>query len=306
MAFVDQDPASRVLTLIANPLTRPLDRNDAESAATALAHAGAAVGPLDWLAEDAACDIPFAGIDLAVAEEAGRAALNGLPFDIVALNASGRRKAGLVADMDSTIVTGETLDEMAAAVGLKDRIAEITARAMNGELDFAEALRERVSMLTDLPLAAVQRTLEHVELSPGARTLVATMRAHGALCALVSGGFTVIAEPVARMCGFDRVVANRLDIVEDRLTGRVAEPIVGADAKLATLERLAAEREMAPRDICAVGDGANDLPMLLAAGLGVAYRAKPAVRARAQVRLDHADLSALLYLQGYRRDAFVA
>lgn len=293
-----------ILTLIADPGARNLDSEAVKAAGRALRDAGARAGAVAWLAPAEAADIPFAGLDPAAAEVAVRDALAMAPYDIAAQPTAGRRKAALVADMDSTIVTSETLDDMAEAVGLKETIAAITARAMNGELDFAEALRERVRMLAGLSESAVAATLEQVALTPGAETLVRTMKAQGATTALVSGGFTVIAEPVAARCGFDRVVANRLLIDGGHLTGHVGEPILGKEAKLATLHDVAAAREVAADSVCAVGDGANDLPMLLAAGLGVAFRAKPSVRAEARVCVDHGDLTALLYLQGYRREDF--
>jgi len=301
-----QAPDQLVLTLIADPAARTLTPAHVTVAAEALGDLAAEVGEPDWLSRHVACDLVFSTADPEAAETAVRGALGDAPVDVAVQPRAGRRKRVLVADMDSTIVTGETLDEMAAAVGLKAEIAAITARAMNGELDFAAALRERVAMLAGLSEAAVAATLERVALTPGARTLVRTMQAHGAATALVSGGFTAIAEPLAERCGFDRVVANRLLLEGGRLTGRVAEPIVDKDAKLATLRALAEDLEGGASAACAVGDGANDLPMLLAAGLGVAFRAKPAVRERARVRVDHGDLTALLYLQGYRDGDFAA
>ncbi len=202
--------------------------------------------------------------------------------------------------MDSTIVTSETLDELAAQAGIKDRIAAITARAMNGELDFEAALRERVGMLKGLGLEALERTWATTELMPGARALVATMRAAGARCALVSGGFTFFTGRVAETVGFHEHHSNTLLDDGARLTGQVADPILGRHAKLATLKRLAAEEGIALTETLAVGDGANDLDMLGAAGLGVAFRAKPVVAAAARARVEHADLRALLFAQGYR------
>jgi phosphoserine phosphatase len=234
-----------------------------------------------------------------------RAALDGAAIDAIVTPAVGRRKQMLVADMDSTIVTGETLDELADFAGLKDRIAAITARAMNGELDFKAALRERVAMLRGLRLDALERTWERVRLTPGARELVATMRAHGAQAALVSGGFSFFTGRVAALCGFDLHRSNTLLDDGAALTGRVAEPILDRDTKLSTLTALAADRGLPLSATLAVGDGANDLDMLGAAGLGVAFHAKPTVAAAAQVRVDHADLRALLFVQGYRADEFV-
>jgi phosphoserine phosphatase len=232
--------------------------------------------------------------------------LDGEAIDAFAQPAGERRKKLLVADMDSTIVAEETLDELADFAGLKDKIAAITARSMNGEIDFPTALRERVAMIAGLPEEALSRTLARTNISGGARTLVRTMRAHGAFTALVSGGFRWFTARVAAAVGFDHHEANELVIENGRVSGRVGEPILGREAKLAALERLAAERGLTPVQACAVGDGANDLPMLLAAGLGVAYRAKPVVAAAVPCRVDHADLTALLYFQGYRRSEFVA
>ena len=252
---------------------------------------------------------PGEAIDIAVANPpdmaAVRAALQGAAIDAIATVADQRRRALLIADMDSTIVTGETLDELADFAGLKQRIAAITARAMNGELDFKSALRERVAMLQGLPVGALEQTWQRVRLTPGARELVATMRAHGAYTALVSGGFSFFTGRVAALCGFDMHRSNTLLDDGVALTGRVAEPILDRDTKLATLTQLADQRGLPLSATLAVGDGANDLDMLSAAGLGVAFRAKPIVAAAAQARVDHADLRALLFAQGYRAGQFV-
>jgi phosphoserine phosphatase len=233
-----------------------------------------------------------------------RAALGSRPIDAIAVNRRGRRKGLLVADMDSTIVTGETLDELADFAGLKDRIAAITRAAMNGELDFAAALRERVAMLEGLSLDALDRTWERVRLTPGARELVATMAAHNATTALVSGGFTFFTGRVAELVGFHLHRANVLLDDGAALTGQVAEPILGRDAKVAALQELAAERQLRLSATLAVGDGANDLAMIQQAGLGVAFHAKPIVAQEARARIDHADLRALLFAQGYRAAEF--
>ena len=234
-----------------------------------------------------------------------RAALEGASIDAVVTPAANRRKRLLIADMDSTIVTGETLDELAAFAGVGERVAGITRRSMNGEIDFAQALRERVALLRGLPLDALERTWAGVRLTPGAQELVATMRAHGAMTALVSGGFTWFTGRVAGLCGFDVHRANTLLDDGSALLGRVGEPILDRSAKLATLRELAAARSLELEDCLAVGDGANDLDMIGAAGLGVAFHAKPIVAAEAGAVVAHADLRALLYIQGYAADEFV-
>ena len=287
-----------VLTLVAPPGALPARSVSAVRAA--LDRIGAAVGAPDWLSPDEAADLPFDGLAAEQADAAARGALEGQPVDAVAQAAEGRRKKLLLADMDSTIVTTETLDELAAHAGLKDRIAGITRRAMNGELDFARALAERVGMLAGLPVAALERTWEATEMTPGAAELVATMRADGARCVLVSGGFSFFTGRVAERLGFHAHHSNTLLARDGKLTGRVAEPIMDRDAKLATLKRTAAELGLPLSRALAVGDGANDLDMLRAAGLGVAFKAKPVVAAAAKARVDHSGLRALLFAQGFR------
>jgi phosphoserine phosphatase len=233
------------------------------------------------------------------------AVLDGRAIDAITVKARGRRKALLIADMDSTIVTGETLDELASFAGIGDQIATITSRAMNGELDFKMALRERVAMLRGLPIDALEKTWQRVRLTPGARELVATMRAHGALTALVSGGFTFFTGKVVAELGFDVHRSNTLLHDEAALTGQVAEPILDRDSKLSALIELAAQRGVKLSATLAVGDGANDLDMLRAAGLGVAFHAKPIVAREARAKVDHADLRALLFAQGYPASMFV-
>jgi phosphoserine phosphatase len=294
-----------VLTLVADPATSPLAPSHIASTRDALVDAGMTPGIPDWLASGIACDLPFSG-DAARALAVARAALAGVAVDAYAQPAAGRRKKLLVADMDSTIVGSETLDELAAFAGLKDEIAAITRRSMNGEIDFPTALRERVAMLAGLSASALDRTLEGTRLNPGARTLVMTMRAHGAFTALVSGGFRWFTSRVAAAAGFDHDEANDLLVEDGKVTGKVSEPILGREAKLEALGRLAAAHGAGVADAVAVGDGANDLAMLQAAGLGVAYRAKPVVAAAVSCRVDHADLTALLYFQGYRAGEFRA
>ena len=295
-----------VITLIGNPARRDVDEDVAAEAAETLRAAGAAPGAAEWLATSIACDLPFDGIGPEAADAAVRRALEGRPVDIVAQPAEGRRKELLIADMDSTIITVECIDELADFAGKRAEISAITERAMRGELDFEAALRERAAMLNGLPETAMAAAFEQrVALTPGARTLVMTMRAAGAYTALVSGGFDYFTARVRQLAGFDMDRANSLDVADGRLTGRVAEPILGRTAKLETLKRLIAERGLPATAVLAVGDGANDLDMIRAAGVGVAYHAKPIVAEAAGARIDHGDLTALLYLQGYRAADFV-
>jgi phosphoserine phosphatase len=252
-----------------------------------------------------ALDIYLEG-DLGAARKAALSALAHHGTDFAVQPIARRRKRLLVADMDSTIINVECLDELADFAGLKAKIAEITERAMRGELEFESALRERVGMLKGLSNEALLQAYEQrVRLNPGARTLVRTMGAHGARCVLVSGGFTFFASRVAEAAGFHTYRANTLIEADGALTGQVGEPILGREAKLAALEAEAATLGLNPADTLAIGDGANDLAMIEAAGLGVAYRAKPIVAAQAHAKVDHADLTALLYFQGYRQEDFV-
>jgi phosphoserine phosphatase len=293
---------THVATLISSPGAAALD-------AAALARARAILpAPSEprWLAERIAADLPFSPTDetdnRAWAERL-RENLAGRPIDVVVQPNEDRRKRLLVADMDSTMIGQECIDELADRVGLKARVAAITERAMRGDIAFEPALRERVALLSGLPVSVVADVIaERIRLTPGGATLVATMRANGAHTCLVSGGFTLFSERIAAMIGFDENRANRLVVADGRLAGRVEEPILGREAKLATLNDLTARLGLAAAATLAVGDGANDLAMLLAAGLGVAYHAKPLVAAQAHARIDHGDLTALLYIQGYRRE----
>ncbi|MBN9086023.1 MAG: phosphoserine phosphatase SerB [Reyranella sp.] len=254
------------------------------------------VGTPDWLAPGMACEIPFDGKTTTVS----------LPgVDAVVLPTANRRKRLLVADMESTMIENEMLDELADFLGLRERIAAITARAMNGELDFAAALNERVGLLKGLPVGKLDEAAKRIRYMPGGATLVATMKKHGATCALVSGGFTYFTALVKTALGFDSDAANVLKHDGQTLAGAVELPILGKEAKLVTLDRLCVERGLQVGEALTVGDGANDLPMLEAAGLGVAFHAKPAVAAEVSARIDHGDLTALLYLQGYRKSDFV-
>jgi len=262
-------------------------------------------GPPVILSEGEAADIPctppgFGRPSL----ETIRATFAPREVDVLLLRTRGRRKGLLVADMDSTIVSSETLDELAARAGVGEKVAAITRRSMNGEIGFAGALRERVALLAGLDASALEATWAETRLTPGARSLVATMRAHNATTALVSGGFTWFTERVAALCGFDAHHANALLVEEGRITGRVGEPILGREAKRDMLLALAEARGLRPGATLAIGDGANDLDMLREAGLGLAFHAKPVVAEAAAHRIDHADLRAALFAQGYRASDF--
>jgi phosphoserine phosphatase len=295
-----------VATLISNPAAPVLDAEVVERARDALPSPQAP----SWLDPGVAADIPFSAPrennNHALAERA-RDALAGAAVDVVLQPASGRRKALFLADMDSTMIGQECIDELADYVGLKPRVAAITERAMRGEIEFAPALRERVALLKGLPASVVDEVIAaRIRLTPGARTLIATLRRNGSYTCLVTGGFTLFTARIAAMLGFDENRANTLLLdTADRLTGEVAEPIFGREGKLATLSELTRRLGIAADESLVAGDGANDIAMIQAAGLGVAYHAKPKVAAAAAARIDHGDLTALLYVQGYRRDEFV-
>jgi phosphoserine phosphatase len=295
---------SLVVTLISNPADPALDSTVIEGALALLPSPGRA----QWLFNEVAVDIPFESHeDIPTIEHRLREARGDLPFDIVVQPQAARRKKLLLADMDSTVIGQEVVDELADFAGLKASVAAITERAMRGEIAFEPALRERVALLKGLPVGVVDEILkDRITLTPGGRELVATMRAHGAYTCLISGGFTLFTNAVAAMLGFAENRANELVVEDGKLTGEVREPILGRAAKLATLIDLTEAFDLDDIDTLAVGDGANDLDMIRHAGLGIAYRAKPAVAAAAAARIDHGDLTALLYAQGYLRDEFVA
>ncbi len=297
---------THILTLISNPAAPAVTGEILRAAARALPQPGAPVR----LDDAVAADVPFSpppGTDPHALVHQVRGALAGAALDVVVQPLAERRKRLLVADMDSTMIGQECIDELAEIAGLRDHVASITERAMRGEIAFEPALRERVALLKGLPASVIDDVIaKRIRLTPGGPTLVATMRANGAHTCLVSGGFTLFAARIAAMIGFDESRANRLVIDGDgKLSGHVEEPILGREAKLIWLEDLQARLKLERAQTLAAGDGANDLAMLQAAGLGVAYRAKPAVAAAAHARIDHGDLTALLYAQGYRREEFI-
>jgi phosphoserine phosphatase len=294
---------SLVATLICNPADPALDSTVVDGARAILP----SPGPAQWLFDEVAVDIPFDGSDdIPTIENRLREARGDLPIDIVVQPRALRRKKLFLADMDSTMIGQECIDELADFAGLKAHVAGITERAMRGEIEFEPALRERVALLKELPVSVIDEVLANrIKPTPGGRELVMTMRAHGAWTCLISGGFTLFTNAVAAALGFEENRANELLVADGKLIGEVREPILGRAAKLATLIELRESFDLDDIDTLVVGDGANDLGMIKAAGLGVAYRAKPAVAAAAAARIDHGDLTALLYAQGYRRDEFV-
>jgi len=294
-----------VATLVSNPARPALDEALLAKAAAALP----APSTLDWLAPGIAADLSFAPqgpTDNRALADVVRAALGGAPIDVIVQEKAIRRKKLFLADMDSTMIGQECIDELADYVGKKEHVAAITERAMRGEIEFEPALRERVALLKGLDAKIVTQVIaERITFTPGGRELVRTMRANGAHTALVSGGFTLFTSAVAEAIGFHENRANVLIVEDDKFAGLVSEPILGKEAKLASLIELRDKHELKPQDTMAVGDGANDLAMLGEAGLGVAFYAKPAVAAAAHARIDHSDLTALLYAQGYKSSDFV-
>ncbi|MEP3280340.1 MAG: phosphoserine phosphatase SerB [Stappiaceae bacterium] len=297
---------SHVVTLVANPTQSDLTP---ELAASLAQHLPGFQTPV-FLHEGIAVDIPFkveSTGNLKSIEVFLREKIGAIPVDIIVQRRDTRRKSLLIADMDSTMIGQECIDELAAELGIKQRIAAITERAMRGEIEFEPALRERVSLLKGLNISIVDQVIDNrITLTPGGRELVQTMKANGGYCALVSGGFTVFTGHIAETIGFDENRANTLLAQDNILTGLVGEPILGQEAKRDRLHALVREHGLALSQTLAVGDGANDLAMIRDAGIGIAFHAKPAVAAEADARIDHGDLTALLYAQGYSREEFVA
>lgn len=288
-----------IATLLTNPETPKLDRVAVESLRNAWGG-----GDAVWLDPGVAAEFPVEAMPANLWDVWQD--FQAMGIDLAVQAAAGRRKRVLIADMDSTMIQQECIDELADEAGVGEYVASITARAMNGELDFEAALRERVGLLKGLDEAVIDRVIrDRITLMPGGRALVATMRGNGGYAALVSGGFTAFTGAIAGILGFDENRANTLLVADGKLTGEVADPILGKAAKVQALEEISARLGISPAEAVAVGDGANDLGMLGLAGMGVALHAKPSVQAECQLRVNHGDLTALLYLQGYGRDEFL-
>lgn len=294
----------KIVTLIADPQRPALNSERVAAARDSLAEAGADVEDPDWLSPNEACDLAFSG-SVENPRERVLTALSDISLDVVVQPAGERRKRLLVADMESTIIVNEMVDELANLLGIGAKVADITRRAMNGEIGFRPALQERAALLGGLEEQVLRDTRKLIRFTPGALTLVRTMHANGAVTALVSGGFQVYCKWVKKRAGFDYIRANKLLVSDGVVTGKVREPIMGREGKREAMEKIAKKHGIPIDDVLAVGDGANDLDMLQNAGLGVAFRAKPSVASVCEARIDRGDLTALLFLQGYRRDEFV-
>ncbi len=295
--------ASCVLTLIGNADTEPLETTHVERVCRQLS----IIGDVDWLGQNEACDL-FIESSLTTTEIAAQArdVLAGGAFDAVCMPVRGRRKKLVISDMDSTIIDQECIDELGEFMGIGPRIKEITAAVINGDLSFAQALRRRLALIKGMDRKLLEQVFEdRISLKTGARIFIQTMRRHGAYCILVSGGFSFFTRRVAKQVGFDDHEGNELIFENDKLTGYAVEPILGRTAKLTTLSRHCREKGLEMADVLAVGDGANDIKMIEAAGLGVALHGAPRVRDHANACIDHGDLTALLYIQGFHKSEFI-
>ncbi len=299
---------SYALTLIGNMESGPLEPVHIERVCQRLATAGEVDwGETDWLAEREACDLviesPLSATEIA---EQARDALSGTVFDAVCSSTEGRRRKLLISDMDSTVIDQECINELGDAIGVGSRIREITAAVIAGDIGFSDALRKRLALMKGMERGLLNSVYEErISLKAGARTLVQTMRRHGAFCILVSGGFSFFTRRIAERIGFDDNQGNELTFVDEKLTGEAQEPILGRSAKLETLTKLCDEKGLKPAQVLAVGDGANDIEMIQAAGLGVAFHGCNSLKQRANACIDHGDLTALLYIQGFRKSEFV-
>lgn len=289
-----------VITVVGDITKQALDQAVIDSITQTLGTNGAEIASVNWLSPSIACDIFVENTDATIINEIIGRTIGDQPFDFIVQPEANRRKKMIISDMDSTIIQQECIDEIADFAGIKEQISDITERAMNGELDFAEALRERVSLLKGLPEGTLAAAYEKkITFTPGAKALVQTMRKNGSFCLLVSGGFTFFTERVVEALGFHKQESNRLEIVDGLLTGEVFEPILDKNSKLNSLHFYAKKQNISEDDVLAVGDGANDLPMIQAAGLGVAFYAKPFVQQQVMAKINHTDLTTLLYAQGY-------
>ncbi len=303
MNAVTDSMTPHVLTLIGNMASAPLEPVHIERVCRHLA----ATGEVDWLADREACDLfiesPLSAVDIA---KQARDALSGTAIDAVCTSIEGRRKKLLISDMDSTVINQECIDELGDAIGVGSQIRKITASVVNGDISFSDALRKRMALMKGMDRGLLDRVYEErISLQSGARTFVQTMRRHGAFCILVSGGFSFFTRRIAERIGFHDHQGNQLAFEDEKLTGQIREPILGRSAKLNTLMRLCAEKGLEPSDVLAVGDGANDIKMIEAAGLGVAFHGSDSLKERASACIDHGDLTALLYIQGFRKSEFV-
>lgn len=293
-----------VITLVTSPHT-PLGQATIDKVSSFLQGKGATEVKQTWLSPKEACDIFFTGIPLTTAFPSVKQLLGNLPIDCIAQPVTHRQKKLYISDMDSTIIAQECIDELAGFVGLKEKVSAITARTMNGELDFSTSLKERVALLKGLPLAKLEETYQKkITFSPGARTLVQTLRAHNVYCLLVSGGFTFFTERVATALGFNAHHANHLETKDGHLTGHVIPPILDKQSKWQSLQDTTHMLGISLVETIATGDGANDLPMLQAAGLGIAYYAKPFVKEKVNATIDHTTLKTILFFQGYTPHQF--
>jgi phosphoserine phosphatase len=295
-----------VLTLTGDEKLSPLTNGHVKAVKELLLSKGSIACSVRWLSKHTAVDISFNRISIEVANESVRKILYGVPVDVNIQKSEGRRKKVLIADMDSTIIMNESLDDLARFAGLQNQIEPITEQAMRGEIDFELALRKRVQLLTGQPEALITQFLtKTVKITPGALGLVKTMKLNGAITALISGGFSSITNPIATQLGFDINLGNQLLIKDGKLTGDISFPIVNSATKLDTLIAITKEKNISLNDTMAVGDGANDIPMIENAGTGIAFRAKLKVKEAAPFSIDHGDLKALLYLQGYHSDEII-
>ena len=294
---------SYVLTLIGNMASMPLESVHVERVYRRLA----TTGETDWLAEREACDLfidsPLSAVEVA---EQARDALSGTAIDTVCTSIEGRRRKLLISDMDSTVIDQECIDELGDAIGVGSQIREITAAVVNGDISFSDALRKRLALMIGMDRRVLKSVYEErISLKEGARTLVQTMRHHGAFCILVSGGFSFFTRRIAERIGFHDHQGNELVFEDGKLTGEALEPILGRSAKLDTLRSLCDEKGLKSSDVLALGDGANDIKMIEAAGLGVAFHASDSLKEQANACIDHGDLTALLYIQGFGKSEFV-